>query len=152
MGCFLRFVLVFLLSICLSSADNIQNFIDKVVGLYGTGAVTATQFFQDVYLLWNKELTDQNRQYILKAQLPPQEVFPKMSKKALARCERRIYAKVLLLALCGQPEQALNLLDGLDYRLLYSTSPVLTKHPWAILLYCINVSWKNQYMLGLLAK
>ena len=144
---FLRFLCVWLMLACWGSADKLQDFIEAVGELHRTYElkelpICREQFLKDVNFLKTEKLTERELRYILCAKLPHEKDFPKITKKTLKQLERRIFAKILLLALLGYPQQASDLLvqfEGTLARIEVAVVP--TNHPWIILLNCITISY-----------
>ena len=143
---FLRFLCGWLMLACWTSADRLQDFIDGVGKLHRTYElkelpICGEQFLKDVSLLKTEKLTERELRYILCTKLPQKKDFSKITKKTLKQLERRIFAKVLLLALLGCPQQASDLLGQFEGALARTEVAVVpTNHPWIILLNCITTS------------
>ena len=127
-----------------SSADSFQEFFNGLVKIqkdYESSKKDLRQYLNDIEDIVLDSFTAEEIQDIESTESPHEEAFSKMLKKHWVQLERKIFVKILLLALEGRPLTAMFLLEKFENILFRSDVPYIntTDHPYVILMFCIEL-------------
>ena len=132
-----------------SFADNLQDFIEAVANLnrdYELEKIPAEKFLYRINLFKIEKLTEEDVRCILAVEIPTPQEISKMVKKQWTQLERKIFVKIVLLALLGHPKRANSLLEQFENNLMETDVPIIpTSHPWIILWNCISFSYCRMF-------
>ena len=156
MRIFLRFLCGLFVFMGYGLADGLQVFLDGVVKLqrtYEKREISGEQYFMAIKSLVSENLTQKDIRVICETEIPSRKNFHKMRKKHWVGLERKLFTKILLLALYGRPIEANALLRTFEDFLSRQDVPsiVPTHRSWIILLNCIDISYRpliRNYVAG----